>query len=58
MDTLGPDIFSHSLLYYRGFPPLEVENVLVTPVGAKIYYGGFFYCVFFKSEDLLREVPL
>ena len=37
MDTLGPDIFGHFLLQYRGFPLSEVENVLVTPFGTKIF---------------------
>ena len=37
MDTLGPDIFDHFLLQYRGFPLSEVKNVLVTPVGTKIF---------------------
>ena len=37
MDTLGPGIFGHFLLQYRGFPFSEVENVLVTPVGTKIF---------------------
>ena len=37
MDTLGPDIFGHILLQYRGFPLSEVKNVLVTPVGTKIF---------------------
>ena len=37
MDTLGPDIFSHFLLLYRGFPLSEVKNVLMTHFGAKIF---------------------
>ena len=36
-DTLGPDIFWHFLLQYKGFPLSEVKNVLVTPVGTKIF---------------------
>ena len=36
-DTLGPDIFGHFLLQYRGFSLSEVKNVLVTPVGTKIF---------------------
>ena len=37
MDTLGPDIFGHLLLQYRGFPLSEVKNVLKTPVGTKTF---------------------
>ena len=37
MDTLGPDIFGHILLQYRGFPLSEVENVKVIPVGSKFF---------------------
>ena len=36
-DTLGPDIFGHFLLQYRGFPLSEGKNVLVTPVMTKIF---------------------
>ena len=36
-DTLGPDIFDHFLLQYRGFPLLEVKNASVTPFGTKIF---------------------
>ena len=36
MDTLGPDIFILFLLQYSGFFS-EVKNVLVTPVGTKIF---------------------
>ena len=36
-DTLGPDIFGHFLLQYRGFPLSEVKNVLVAPFGTKIF---------------------
>jgi len=59
MDTLGPDIFGHSLLQYRGFPLSEVKNVLVTPVGTKIFVLiiKFFYCVL-NSVGLLGEAPL
>ena len=35
-DTLGPDIFGHFLLQYRGFPLSEIKNVLVIPVRTKI----------------------
>ena len=37
-DTLGPDIFGHFLLQYRGFPLSEVKNVLVIPVGPKFLF--------------------
>ena len=37
MDTLGQDIFDYFLEQYRGFPLSEVKNVLVTPVGFKIF---------------------
>ena len=36
-DTLGPDIFGHFLLQYRGFPLSEVKNVLVISFGTKIF---------------------
>ena len=36
-DALGPDIFGPFLLQYRGFPLSEGKNVLVTPVGTKIF---------------------
>ena len=60
MDTLAPDIFGHFLLQYKGFPLSEVKNVLVTPVGTKLFitcYGGLFYCVL-NSEGLFIEVPV
>ena len=37
MDALGPDIFGHFLLQYRGFPLSEGKNVLMTPVGTKFF---------------------
>ena len=44
-DTLAPDIFGHFLLQYIGFPLSEVKNVLVTPVGTKLFitilWGSF-----------------
>ena len=59
MDTLRPDICSHFLLQYRGFPLSEIKNVLVTLLGPNFlsYYRGFFYCVLCLA-GLLREVPL
>ena len=34
LDTLGPDIFGHFCCNIeRGFPLMEAENALVTPVG-------------------------
>ena len=44
-DTLGPDIFGLILLQYKGFPFSEVKNVLLTPVGTKIFVliMGFFH---------------
>ena len=37
MDILGPRMFGHFLLQYRGFPHSEVKNVLTRPVGTKIF---------------------
>ena len=37
MDTSGPDILGHFLLQYRDFPLSVVKNILVTPVGTKIF---------------------
>ena len=54
-DILTPDIFGH-LLQYRGFPLLEVENVLVTPVGTKTIV--LIMEVFSFIHRVLREVPL
>ena len=36
-DTLEPSIFGQFLLQYRGLALSEVKNVLVTPVGTKIF---------------------
>ena len=53
MDTLGPDIFGHFLLLYRGFPLSEVKNVLVTPVGTKIFV---LIMEVYSIEYLIRRV--
>ena len=37
MITFGPDILGHFLLQCKCFPLSEVYNVLVTPVGTKIF---------------------
>jgi len=42
-EILGPDIFGHFLLQYRGFPLSEVKNALLTPFGTKFLSGDFFY---------------
>ena len=52
-DTLGPDIFGHFLLQYRGFPVLEVKNVLVAPVGAIIFV--LILTVFFLIRRVILE---
>ena len=52
-DALGPDIFSHFLLQYRGFPLSEVENVLVASVGTKIFV---LIMEVFSMESLIRRV--
>ena len=51
MDILGPDI-GQFLLQYRGFPLSEVKNVLVTPVGTKI----FVLMEVFSIESLIQRV--
>ena len=52
-DTLGPDISGHFMLQYRGFPLLEVKNVLVTPCGTKIFV---LIKEVFSIESLIRRV--
>ena len=52
-NNLGPDIFGDFLLQHRGFPLSEVKNVLVTPVGTKIFV--LIMEVFF-IESLIRRV--
>ena len=52
-DTLGPDIFGHFLLRYRGFPLSEVKSVLVTPFGTKIFV---LIMEVFSIESLIRMV--
>ena len=53
MDTLGPRNFGQYLLQYRGFPLSEVKNVLVTPVGTKIFV---LIMEVFSIEFLIRRV--
>ena len=55
MDTLGPDIFGHFLLQYRGLPLSEVKNVLVAPFGAKIFA---LIMEAFSIESLIWRVKL
>ena len=52
-DTLGPDIFGHFLLQYRGFPLSEVKNVLVAPFETKIFV---LIMEIFSIESLIRRV--
>ena len=52
-DTLGPDIFGHFLLQYRGFPLSELKNVLVTPFGTNIFV---LIMEVFSIESLLQRV--
>ena len=52
-DTLGPSIFGQFLLQYRGFPLSEVKNVLVTPVGTKIFV---LIMKVFSIESLIRTI--
>ena len=37
MNTMGPAIFGHFLLQYRGHSISKVTNILVTPVRTKIF---------------------
>ena len=54
MHGASRDIFGHFLLQYRGFSVSEVKNVLVTPVGTKMFVHAVMEI--FSTVSLFRRV--